>query len=464
MSTCQIMILLDESQPHMAGEPISGTVVVSCEKETTCSALVVRCLWKTHGRGNVETGDVDQKTLFEGTWQAGQKLSYPFRLDTARWPPTYYGTYVNVSHYIVAQAQIPWTRDPKEQVEFPLIATTAPADLKPTVAKSATSNSSWLWWIVGPVILSIVLAGFATIMLVFLPLIAIIGGGIWFFREVLPRRITGPVTCELADLYVVGGDTLRGTLSFTPQRASVIDGIVWTVKCEEECSSGSGSDRKTYRHVKLSETVRVSERRQLAPGVAQSSEFQFTLPTQVAPSLKFSDNHIKWNVEARIEIPRWPDWTKVFELVVSPQAASAETGLDGTGTSAVESPMLVAFDEPKTPSDGDWFEQVLGQLRKVAHESEPLAQVLAAVRDFEFPLKARLENAIDTPEFDDERQFAQWNQAQWWAAYSQQANQSVALAWLRAPRAIQPGAEWSGWAAIVGYDVDAQRVLMVATR
>lgn len=464
MATCQLLVLLDESQPHQAGQPISGTVVVRCEKETNCTGLVVRSVWSTHGRGNVDTGEVDQANLFEGAWQAGQEYRYPFRLATASWPPTYYGTFLNVSHTIAAQAKIPWASDPKAQVEFPLVATTTPPDLKPTVAEVQSRNSNWLWWLLGPVILVAVLAAFATIMLIFLPLIAIIGGAIWFFLEVLPRWVTGPVACELNQLQVSAGDTLRGSMNFIPRRTSSIDGVVWTVQCVEECSSGSGSSRQTHRHELLKEIIRASEARVLNTGVAQDFEFQFELPKQVAPSLKFSDNAIKWTVEARIEIPRWPDWTKRFDLVVSPQASLAATSLESVSTDEAKLSGLVPLDQPKAAADIEWFQQVSGQLQQVAHQSEQLAQVVAAVRNFEFPLQGRIENRIEAPDLETTEDQSQLRQAQWWTAYCSQLNQGLVLAWQHTPSAIVPQAQWSGWAAIVGYDVDAQRILMVVTR
>ena len=133
MAACQLVINVDDpARPRSAGESITGTIIVRAEKPVNCKALVARCIWSTHGRGNVDMGVVDDSSLFEGTWQAGQEYRYPFKLNTAAWPPTYYGTYLNIGHYVNAQAKLSWATDPKAQVEFPVTAANAPDDLKPT--------------------------------------------------------------------------------------------------------------------------------------------------------------------------------------------------------------------------------------------------------------------------------------------------------------------------------------------
>ncbi len=134
MVACQLRIKFDDQEPRSGGQPISGTVIVKPEKETNCKGLVVRSIWSTHGQGNVDTGQVDEQTVFQGTWQAGKEVSYPFKLNTASWPPTYYGSYLNVGHYVTAQAKLSWATDPKAQAEYRVIAFDSPPDLKPTTA------------------------------------------------------------------------------------------------------------------------------------------------------------------------------------------------------------------------------------------------------------------------------------------------------------------------------------------
>ena len=142
--------------PRIGGETVSGNVKVTTTGPVKCGGLELTSCWSTHGRGNVEKGEVDQCTVFEGEWEANREYCYPFTLKTAAWPPTYYGTYVNVSHYVCARAKLPWSSDPKTEAEFTVLATTAPEDLKPVVAPKPRSMSRLLiGWTVGLVLLVI---------------------------------------------------------------------------------------------------------------------------------------------------------------------------------------------------------------------------------------------------------------------------------------------------------------------
>jgi hypothetical protein len=133
MASCNLTIEIDEpSRVRVGGETVTGTVVVTAEKDVNCKGLEVSCCWMTHGRGNVARGDAETQTLYQGEWQSGQVYRYPFKLKSSTWPPSYYGNYLNVGHYIEARAKLPWKLDPEVQQEFPLVATETPADLTPT--------------------------------------------------------------------------------------------------------------------------------------------------------------------------------------------------------------------------------------------------------------------------------------------------------------------------------------------
>ena len=483
MAACKLVIKFDDSRPRTGGEPITGTITVVPEKQVSCKGLVARCIWSTHGRGNIDTGQVDSQTLYEGTWLAGQEYTYPFKLNTATWPPTYYGTYLNVGHYVAAQAKLSWAIDPKAQVEFPVIAATAPDDLKPTTAPD--KSNSVVGMVIGSIVLVFVLGIFGAFMLFLIPLIAVAAGLLWFFKVFLPKRITGPVSCELKTPKIMGGQTVEAHLDFTPQRSSKINGVEWTISCVEACTSGSGSNRTTHRHQVLKETQRASETLQLKAGQKQSFDFVYVLPTSAAPSLKFSNNQTAWSVDGRIDIPGWPDWIKKMPLIVSPhpdtalgQRVASEdddeddygddegevsgelTSRDSTPVGGLPPVVTPVVSEASTKADDAWFRQVIVQIQQSQHDHEQMAMVISAVRDFEFPITASIEDEIDTPEFEDDAEFGRLEDWEWWTAYCPAQNISLALAWPEYPAAIKPGATWSGTASIVGYDLDAKRVLM----
>ncbi len=113
-------------------------------------------------------------------------MTYAFTLPTAAWPPTYYGNYLNVGHYVTAQAKLSWAIDPKAQVEYRVVAGDAPEGLKPSVAVPKPTG------LVVAIILGLIAAMFA---LAFIPLLLIlacvagpIAGLVYLFKVVLPSE------------------------------------------------------------------------------------------------------------------------------------------------------------------------------------------------------------------------------------------------------------------------------------
>lgn len=318
MANCRLTVEIDEpSLPKIAGQPITGFVVVKSDKDSRCKGLTVTCYWSTHGRGNAAHGDVESATLFEGEWQEGKGYRYPFKLAAATWPPTYYGNMINVSHYVQAEAQIPWANNPKTLQEFSLIATDSPPDLAPT--SNVLGKSNWLDWIFGPIAL-VVLLVFLPFLLFLLSVVVGLIAAYWFIRFLIPSQITGKVEFKTEPAALSQDQTLTGSCEFTPKRASTINGITWTVKCHEKCVSGSGSKRSTHKHEVLTKVYTLAGASILEAGKLQKFEFSYLIPTTVPPSLKFTDNEISWSSEFRIDIPKWPDWIKEIPFIVKSAA------------------------------------------------------------------------------------------------------------------------------------------------
>ncbi len=73
MAACRINIRLNDEGPRSGGEPITGVVVVNADKDVACKGLIVRTIWSTHGRGNIDTGEVASQVLFEGTGKPARR-------------------------------------------------------------------------------------------------------------------------------------------------------------------------------------------------------------------------------------------------------------------------------------------------------------------------------------------------------------------------------------------------------
>ena len=392
MAACKLIIELeDPKRVRIGGEPISGMVVVKADKDVRCKGLQVTTCWETHGRGNLARGDVELVTLFEGDWQESKEYRYPFKLPSAVWPPTYYGNYLNVSHYVQATANVPWSIDPTTREEFVVTARETPPDLAPT--SNTVKKSGWIGWLIGIILVGLLLTPALVLVLILVPIIAIVGGGVWFFRSFLPSQITGPIQYTVGPAMVSAGQTLSGSCEFTPRWSTQINGIRWTVRCEEKCVSGSGSNRSTHTHEVLSKVIPLSETCQLQSGQTQKFSFSFRIPNGTPPSMKFSDNEVNWSSEFRIDIPKWPDWVKNVPFI----AAVA------SNTTVGESPNLSAPSDPPisetmmTPAEDTdpWLTEVLQQIVQSAEDDDRLEAVLEAVKEQSFTITVNTQSEVD---------------------------------------------------------------------
>ena len=69
MAKCDLLVELDEpNRVYRSGDKVEGTVHVTVDADVKCSGLVLSTGWKTHGRGNVTSGKVDEVTVFSGEW------------------------------------------------------------------------------------------------------------------------------------------------------------------------------------------------------------------------------------------------------------------------------------------------------------------------------------------------------------------------------------------------------------
>lgn len=442
MSACQLKIELDEpNRTRKAGELVTGQVVVQSDKDIRCKGLTVTSYWTTHGRGNTARGDVELSKLFEGEWQSGKEYRYPFKLATANWPPTYYGTLLNVSHFVQAQAALPWASDPKALVEYTLYAVDSPADLAPT--SNQVKKSGWLGWIFGPILL-LLLAMFIPILLFLLIPISIIAAVYWVIRVLIPSQITGKVSYTIDSPKVAPGEELRGKCLFTPKRTSQINGILWTIKCEEKCVSGSGSNRSTHTHEVLSKKIQLAGPGALQAGQNQSFDLIFKIPPSAPPSLKFSDNEINWTCEFRIDIPKWPDWIKSLPITVK---TSEITEAD------------VAVPEHEESEDDKWLRQVFDQILQCEDEPERLSNVLEAVGEQWFDVRLVIQGESEEP-FESEIE----EEGLWLNAIDRAKNVRVVLF---VPNALLTEEmpwikDWRGKAKIIGLEEDNLRVMMHA--
>lgn len=127
MAKCDLSIELDEpNRVYHEGEKVQGVVHVKVDSTVKCTGLVLSTGWKTHGRGNVTSGSVEETTVFSGQWTQGTSCEYRFSLSAGDWPQTYHGQFLSIDHYVEAKAKIPWSFDPKAATPFMVRVTQLP--------------------------------------------------------------------------------------------------------------------------------------------------------------------------------------------------------------------------------------------------------------------------------------------------------------------------------------------------
>lgn len=417
MAACRLRIELDDSNKvYQGGDTIKGTVFAIAEKEVSCSALTVASGWSTHGSGNVDRSELDSVTVFSGSWSAGQEYHYPFELRTASWPPTYYGTHLNVSHGLLAKAKLAWAIDPTAKLEYPVIATLSPDDLAPERKAPGKSSLAWIGWLIFAVIL--VAVGWMLLFLV--PVLLIIAGMVWFFKSYLPKSVTGEVDCSIENLRLKPGEVVRGKIAFTPKRKTQLNGVVLTVKADEICISGSGSNSRTHTHSLHLHTEQLLEAGSVLPGQLLEFPFEYSLPMTAAPSLALNDNKLTWEVKLRIDIPRWPDWTKAFPLIVDPS-----TEIPQVNVATIQ-------------AERGWLGQVVDQLMAAEASPDRLQLVLQAVQADSFDVQLEIEDKLTDGVLVNSGQEGNWYEAT-------EANLDVSFSVLFPPGFDLP-AEGSTWA------------------
>jgi hypothetical protein len=321
MAKCDLTIeLTDRRDTYLAGEPVRGVLHLRVNEDVQCNALTIKHTWATHGRGNVTTGEGPAVTLLAEKLLAGQSRRIEFTVNTLPWPPTYHGNYLNIDHAITAHVDIPWAFDITESKRIVVIAPASTNGSEANAAAQAMMQASQkkAGCVIGIIVTAFLMmfAIFALPLALFLvPLLGLIGGGIWLFGSFLPRQKLGPVVCRIENSSPRLGESLRGALSFAPRKPLAINGINVTLVAEEVCVSGSGSNKKTHRHTVFQRETVLEASGELPAG-PREYPIDVLLPQEAPPTIELTNNRIEWKATVRVDIPRWPDFVHPQPLQV----------------------------------------------------------------------------------------------------------------------------------------------------
>ncbi len=333
MSKCDIQITFDKpDRTYRGGDTVTGEVHIKVNKDIRCNGILLTYYWKTHGRGNTDSGEKHEYRLSEMVpLQSGEELLLPFEIQAETWPLTYRGHYINVDHYVKVAVDVPWAIDPKHEEEFILLAGQRPAEItgdRSEVIEFEQKKAEVNGFAKGCLyaFLAIIVVMFSVAFVFLIPVFLLAGGIYWAWKKAIASRV-GNVEFTVPHVVVASGEQIPVALNFTPKKSFMINGITAKLVAEESATSGSGTNATTHRHTLHEETQILMPAGVLQGGIPVSESFQVTLPPIDAWSLKASSNTVSWRIETRIDIPRFPDWKKKTDLQMVPlEFLDSDTG------------------------------------------------------------------------------------------------------------------------------------------
>ncbi len=322
MSKCDISIALENrDSTFQIGDTVNGTVTIGVNKNVTCRALNISGYWKTHGRGNRDSGKYGNVIAYEGDLLAGETQTYAFSIPIENVPLTYHGQLINIDHYVDVRVHIPWGFDPKERREFIVVpgndgGITEPEQPDPNalglkIGKSIGAIASVIFCLVGILTLPICIG---------VPILATgLVIGYFTFRKQLAERRLGAVKIAIDTSVVAPGDSLPITVSFTPRKAGKINQVLAILTATETAVSGSGTNKSTHTNslYKLPFNLQGPESFQAHQKVSFSGAL--SIPDTDAYSFDTGDNEVSWGLDLKIDIPMWPDWMQKVNLALVPR-------------------------------------------------------------------------------------------------------------------------------------------------
>lgn len=359
MSKCQISISFDRSDKiYYGGETVRGTVRLLVDEQTKSNGVKLTHRWRTHGRGNSDSGLPDDIILVEPRiLQAGEQFEFPFAVTSPSHPVTYRGHLVYIDHYVRVDVDVPWAKNPYAEEEYELRPGVRPelftGERNKVVSLTAQATATnvgpigktILWIIVG-----IILAVVAMTAVFLLPIILIVVAFIWIKKKALKSRL-GEVEVSVPHVVVAPTEDWTFGIRFTPRKSFIVNSVYAELIAEESATSGSGTNKTTHKHKVLTEKHVLREGGPLQFEQLVDEKIIITFPDTKAYSFELSNNSLKWTVNFCIDIPGFPDWTHTEALQVVPieflgeQARLPNTSADSHQTDLSGS---VPFDQLPT--------------------------------------------------------------------------------------------------------------------
>lgn len=326
---CDLSIELDRpDRRYEPGDRIVGTLRVKVDRNTKCNALTLTRRWRTHGKGNRDTGpdEEDKHVLFRGEWRPGT-YTYPIDFACPEEPLTYHGKILNVDWYLDARADVPWALDAKTSTDF---FVEPPPQVEAEVQVMAASTVPAAVWIFGSLVM-------APVVLVFV--VGSLGEGL--VNGDIAQLLAGLACCAI--VWLLLGDTIKRRIAkrafrllamhverVGPRRVAVLvdyassktlNAVLAKLVVTEVAVRGSGTNSTTFRET-------IHELQQQVPiGHIEQDRLRVELdlpdPQAVGWSFEVSDNKLTWHLALDFDIENCPNLSEELSLDVRPRVGPA---------------------------------------------------------------------------------------------------------------------------------------------
>lgn len=322
-----------------------GEIAVKLDAPVHCRRLSATLNWRTHGKGNSDEGKGESLALFEGDWTPGEHR-YSFRFMAPAAPATHHGQLINVDHYVVARADIPWASDPKAEADI-LIEGGDAADFTTTGAAKTVSPAE-VQKVMGIVPnLAIGCGGIVALICLAVMGVALVASvrrgsgvvgilldelgtipaplflaaglfGVWWgvVHKMRAARLGEPEVSVEPKKPRVGG-MVSVEFVINPRTDVALEDVSFDLVCTETATSGSGTNKTRHNH----ELVRAGQvidhgGLTIPAGQPVRRNGQLAIPAGSPVSFASESNRVAWHVEARVRVQGWPAWSIQVPLTV----------------------------------------------------------------------------------------------------------------------------------------------------
>lgn len=354
----------DPDATYDLGDAVTGTVRVSAAEAVELQGLRVRPEHRTHAGGRFSRGGPEPVELMPGggTLAAGERRELEFRVELPFQPPPYEGKNFEVRWYVVARADVKWTRDPESE-PVPLDVRVGPASREAPYeswvgverldVEQQETAMEWIRRFKEGSCLVKALAGcfvpmalFGAVTFLFGVLTMVTGspqldllriGGLgmlpflalwWLSSRLSSRSAVGDVEIELEPREVRPGETLRCRVVYHPRRDLTIDGATVTLRARERYDvrgrtstgeSHSGRERSHTEWETLHEDAReVAGQQEVAKGESVEWEESFRLTEEAPYSLEADLAGLRWSILVRVAATLRRDVVREKPVIVRP--------------------------------------------------------------------------------------------------------------------------------------------------